>query len=300
MDKEPVSAIEPASRSTRPVKPPLSERFLGIGLQIGGGLGSVISILLIAGLIFTTYHAAPVVQKFLRFGSEEFYKTANLMHSSSDFIQWGSETLGKAHATLEDVMASLETTRPLLESTGELLGEETPKVLDATRQALYAAQRGAEAIDDMLQLLSFIPFIDTPYSPENPLGESLGLTAGGLVELPDKLTAVQEDVQAFAESLPSLLDQLAELVDEIGGYVDRLGELALEMEDRALRLEDIAAFLATAAEQAILWAWILTGLTILAILVFLSSQIALYQAGRRVWREGWPRYVSQAPSGFEA
>jgi hypothetical protein len=293
------SALKVKRSPSRRGKPSFSDRFLGVGFQIGGGLGSIISVLVIVALIIITYHTAPIAQRFLRFSSEELYKTADLLHSTSELLQLGAQTLGKTHQTLEEVMETLEKTRPLLTSTGELLGKETPKALEATRQALYAAQRGAEAIDSMLQLLTFIPFIDIPYSPEDPLGESLGLTAGGLADLPDKLTDVQEDIQDFAESLPTVLDQLAGLVDEVGGYVDQLVELSDEVEDRAFRLEEIAAFFATVAENAILWAWILTGFVILAVLVFLSSQIALYLAGRRVWREGWPQFTEQPPSDEE-
>jgi methyl-accepting chemotaxis protein len=150
------------------------------------------------------------------------------------------EGVTDAETAVRSLGGSMEEGQVALESVTALTGVEIADALEDVEQALPAVQQAASAIDDTLATLSLLPFGLT-YTPDRPLGDSIGDIADGLEGLPDELRTQADQVErtsaeladatsstiATADSLAALDERIDAAAALVGGYAERATDAAL-------------------------------------------------------------------------
>ena len=142
-----------------------------------------------------------------------------------------AEGLALAETSLTDAVAmadSIETTMasvgqavgdtvPTVDIVGEMLGETLPATLRATQDTLTSVARSARVIDDVLAVVTGIPFLGLErYSPEAPFHEGLDDVASSLNDIPTSLVSAQEGLSVAGGNLEVLEGDLATMAQSIG------------------------------------------------------------------------------------
>jgi methyl-accepting chemotaxis protein len=197
----------------------------GTALVIAAVFGLIFSI---AGVVVVG-QAVAAIEVSLNSGLELMDRT----------LQTTADGLSLADESLEDVqtaVSSLESTIrqsgtalgnviPSFRSLGDLLGLEVPGTLRSTEQSLGAASQAAEVIDNLLNTLSSIPFLNiATYAPEVPFHESLQDVASNIQDIPGKLEAAQQGITDAIDNLETIKEDVTTIADPIGRIGTSLGE----------------------------------------------------------------------------
>ncbi len=108
--------------------------------------------------------------------------TINALEATAEGLRIADQSLETAavnittmESTLTTVAESLAETPELLDAISDLISNDLPDTIGATQASLEAAQSSAEIIENVLIILTSIPFLPgDPYEPEVPLHVSLG------------------------------------------------------------------------------------------------------------------------------
>lgn len=132
--------------------------------------------------------------------------------------------------------ASLHEVPPVLKELEDLSGTSLPKTIENTKVSIVAAQDSAGRIEDMLALVSQIPFFPGgKYEPEVTLREALGLVGEDLDGFSQPLENMQDSLKSTRENLEDV---------EVGGV-----EVAEDLKQVALDLKTAGEGLDASLEQ---------------------------------------------------
>jgi len=196
---------------------PIYQRVTGIALMTAGVMGIL---LVIAGIIFMV-RVGPRVEASLAESLELIDRTLLTTEEglvlAEDSLAQVVETVESLEATVVSVGQTINGTVPLVDSIADLLGEKLTETIKATQDTLASVVKSAKLVDNVLSIVTAIPFIGTDrYQPEVPLHVGLERVATSLDEIPDSLGAAQEDMTSSSGNLDAMQDDFTTMADNIG------------------------------------------------------------------------------------
>ncbi len=271
-----IPAVESTGPPTVAVRRPFGARVL----QFTGAVGVVISLAALLLLPLAAVQASRSLPGRFEAGARQARALADVLQIAIDGVDNAATTLESSALALRAMRANLQNTGPILSSVGEVLADEAPRTIEATRSALNAAQAGAAAIDQVLRTLAALgPLTGVQYDPDQPLDAGLAQAAEGLRPLPASLRAIGGELERANEDLDQLSGRMIQVADGIGGMATELQSLQDSLEAQRLSLLELADRLDRIAASSPLWiagAALLLGL---AILWVASGQYAVYLIG---------------------
>ncbi len=196
---------------------PIYQRITGFALMTAGVMGIL---LVIAGIIFLV-RVGPRIEASAAESLELFDRTLSTTEEglvlAEDSLAQVVETVESLEATMASVGQTIYGTVPLVDSVADLLGERLTETIKATQDTLSSVAKSAKLVDNVLSIVTAIPFIGTDrYQPEVPLHVGLEKVITSLDEIPDSLGAAQEDLTSSSEKLDAMQDDFTAMADNIG------------------------------------------------------------------------------------
>lgn len=196
---------------------PIYQRISGIALMIAGVMGIL---LVIAGIIFTV-RVGPRVEasasESLELVDRTLLTTEEGLVLAEDSLAQVVDTVESLEVTMANVGQTIYGTVPLVDSVADLLGERLTETIKATQDTLLSVAKSAKLVDNVLSIVTAIPFIGTDrYQPEDPLHVGIEKVITSLDEIPDSLGAAQEDLTSSSGKLDALQDDFTAMADNIG------------------------------------------------------------------------------------
>ncbi|NOR90083.1 MAG: hypothetical protein GQ524_07485 [Anaerolineales bacterium] len=196
---------------------PIYQRITGFALMTAGVMGIL---LVIAGIIFMV-RVRPRVEASTAESLELVYRTLATTEEglvlAEDSLAQVVETVESLEVTMASVGQTIYGTVPLVDSVADLLGEQLSETIKATQDTLASVVKSAKLVDNVLSIVTAIPFIGTDrYQPEVPLHVGLERVITSLDEIPDSLGAAQEDLTSSSGKLDAMEDDFTTMADNIG------------------------------------------------------------------------------------
>jgi methyl-accepting chemotaxis protein len=165
-----------------------------------------------------------------------------------DALDTTVDTLDTLQDALEALSKSVTETAPLLASLEALTGEDLPNTIAATQASLEVAQSSAAIIDNVLTLITSIPFFPgEPYAPAVPLSDALNEVSRSLDTLPESLFLMEEGLQdsrrnlifinAQIQDLITTVDQIQETVESAAPVLETYQVTVQRLSDRTGQIE---------------------------------------------------------------
>jgi len=200
------------------------QRVTGIALMTAGVMGIL---LVIAGIIFMV-RVGPRLEasaaESLELIDRTLLTTEEGLVLAEDSLAQVVETVESLEATVASLGQTINGTVPLVDSVADLLGERLTETIKATQDTLLSVAKSAKLVDNVLSIVTAIPFIGTDrYQPEVPLHVGLENVATSLDEIPDSLGAAQEDMTSSS-------GYLDEMHGEVTAMADNIGQIATSLE----------------------------------------------------------------------
>jgi methyl-accepting chemotaxis protein len=133
------------------------------------------------------------------------------------------DTVKTLESTVAGVGDTVASSVPVVDSVATLLGEQLPATIQTTQKTLESVAASSETIDELLAVMSAIPFLGVDaYAPEVPLSQGFLDVAAGLEGIPESLQTTREQLLTMNESLAGLeggFDAIAENVGQIATSV---------------------------------------------------------------------------------
>lgn len=196
---------------------PIYQRISGVALMTAGVMGIL---LVIAGIIFLV-RVGPRIDasaaETLELVDRTLSTTEEGLVLAEDSLEQVVDTVEALEATVASVGQTIYGTVPLIDSVADLLGERLTETIKATQDTLSSVVKSAKLVDNVLSIVTAIPFIGTDrYQPEVPLHVGLERVATSLDEIPDSLGAAQEDLTSSSGNLDAMQDDFTVMADNIG------------------------------------------------------------------------------------
>jgi len=196
---------------------PIYQRITGFALMTAGVMGIL---LVIAGVIFLV-RVGPRVEasaaETLELVDRTLLTTEEGLVLAEDSLAQVVETVEALEATVASVGQTINGTVPLVDSVADLLGERLTETIKATQDTLSSVVKSAKLVDNVLSIVTAIPFIGTDrYQPDVPLHIGLENVITSLDEIPDSLGAAQEDLTSSSGKLDAMQDDFTAMADNIG------------------------------------------------------------------------------------
>jgi len=253
------------------------QRFLGIILILTAIGGLLFSILGISGV----WRIKPTLTTALVNSIELTMDTLDATSSGLAVIETTLSGAVVSMQGLQDTLfttaEALKSTEPMLNSVVEMMDNDLPSTIAATRTSLETAQESAKIIDSVLEALSIFPFVT--YEPEKPLHESLDDISNRLGEFPASFENISESLDASRDQLQILqadLSVMSEAVNQIETGLDD-SEQVLAQYNKSIKIAE--GKLADLEEQIPMFVdgavWIVT----LFLLWMAFAQIGLFTQG---------------------
>jgi hypothetical protein len=175
-----------------------------------------------------------------------------------------------------------------------MVGEQLPATLRATQDTLASVAQSAKLIDDVLAVVTAIPFLGLErYNPEVPFHQGLDDVATSLDDIPTSLVTAQEGLGIASGSLEELEGDFATMGESIAGLTTSLekGEsVVVQYQDI---IDDMQGLVASVKQGLPQWLrWLRLGLSL--VLVWLGiAQIGLLT-------QGWELVSRSRSTGSEA
>jgi len=196
---------------------PIYQRITGFALMTAGVIGIL---LVIAGIIFMVRvgpRVAASASESLELIDRTLLTTEEGLVLAEDSLEQVVETVESLEATVASVGQTIYGTVPLVDSVADLLGERLTETIKATQDTLLSVAKSAKLVDNVLSIVTAIPFIGTDrYQPEVPLHVGLERVITSLDEIPDSLGAAQEDLTSSSGNLDAMQDDFTVMADNIG------------------------------------------------------------------------------------
>jgi len=255
-------------------------RFFGLVLAIFSAIGLLLFLL----GIFAVWKYKPPAEEVLNSGLELLDTTLSATREGLTLADQSLDTASTSMETLETTVDALSllisNTVPLADSMSLMMGEELPGTIRATQLSLDSAQSSARIIDNVLIIVSSIPFFPgEPYNPAVPLNVSLRQVSESLDPLPAAFQDMESNLASTSDNLEIMKAEIALIARDIHQISKSLEEsqnvIAQYQQVTALlqsKLKSLQKHLSTGMDIA---AWVFT-----VILVWLAiTQVGLLAQG---------------------
>ena len=249
---------------------PIYQRLTGIALMAAGIMGIL---LVIAGIIFLV-RVGPRIEasasESLELVDRTLLTTEEGLVLAEDSLEQVVETIESLEVTMASVGQTIYGTVPLVDSVADLLGERLTETIKATQDTLSSVVKSAKLVDNVLSIVTTIPFIGTDrYQPEVPLHVGLERVATSLDEIPDSLGAAQEDLTSSSGNLDAMQDDFTAMADNIGQIAMSLESAQSVLADYRDIVTDLQTQVSSVRQGLPVWLrW--TGIAFAFVLVWLG------------------------------
>jgi uncharacterized phage infection (PIP) family protein YhgE len=204
-------------------------------------------------------------------------------------LETASASIDALQTTVDTLAKSINDTTPLVDSFISLLSNELPNSIEATQTSLNSAQSSAKIMDNVLKVVTSIPFFPgEPYNPPVPLNVALGQVSDSLKPFPESFSEIKNSLEKSRGNLDVVkvdIGLIAENIRDIKQSLDKSQTVITQYKTITSSLEHRV----TSAQQTIpgvinTSAWIAT-----IVLVWLATtQIGLFVQGQEMRRENKP------------
>jgi hypothetical protein len=242
-------------------------------------IGLIACLALLAIIPLGAYRLAASADQGLTASAEQAQSLASSLTDVAASLRTASKLMDNAAISIDAVDRTLRDSTPVIDHVSAMLSGQTPDALEASRQAMLAAQTGAQAMDTVLRGLALLG--GPPYDPEHSLSSSLGAVASDLEPLPEtlrsagaNLSSTGSDLEAWRQTLPALTVHLQSLSAEMRSAADNAGQ-------KAESLAALSQALISAANAVPVLIGLLGLISWLALLGLTILQIELRRTGRQ-------------------
>jgi len=149
--------------------------------------------------------------------------------------------------TIKSTSRSVGDTTPILDSVITLTDEELPNTILSIQTALKSAQTSAELIENVLTIITKIPFVPgDPYDPALPLHLALGETSDSLEPLYESLGDIKDSLSLSRGNLIMIqaeLNIIARHINDINNTLDTAITIVLQYQEVVTRMIDRLALI---------------------------------------------------------
>jgi len=196
---------------------------IGVALILAGILGLVLSI---GGLVLLPQlerQAAQVAEEQIDVLDRALSATMDGLLTAEASVGQAAEAIDALEGMMVDVGQAIEDTVPVINVAAELLSGQLPSTIETTQDTLTSVAASARLVDDILSMISVIPFLGTDrYSPDVPLHQGFQDVADGLEGIPELLLGAGEGLDSGAESLRDVEEGVAAMGGSISEAVTSL------------------------------------------------------------------------------
>ncbi len=247
-------------------------RLIGIALLLGGIAGLLFGI---AGLIVLDRirdQAEVFIEEQISLVDQALSATAEGLALADTSLSQALETVGTLEQTMSGVSLGISDTVPVLGAISDLLGEQLPTTIGVTQETLYSVATSAQVVDDVLTLITAIPFLGTArYSPDVPLHQGFQEVATSLDGIPASLEAAEDGLTVTQDNLQVLQQDFAVMAQDIGQVGASLEDARLVLDQYQQIVQDLQGMLSSARRSLPDW---LTGVQVAVSLVLIWLGIA--------------------------
>jgi hypothetical protein len=138
-------------------------------------------------------------------------------------VQTITTDVGSLHITIQALAQAIQATNPMLDSLTLLAGKTLPDAIGATQSSLASAQGSALLIDNVLSVLTSIPFSPVAqYKPAVPLHTALAQVSTSLDEIPASLAMINTSLISGKANLGQVEVELVNISETVKGISDNL------------------------------------------------------------------------------
>lgn len=200
-------------------------RLAGIALLVAGIAGLIFGIAALIFLAPLERQVEAVATEQLELVDEAFTTTADGLAVASTSLSRATTAIGSLEGTLGGVGQAINGTVPVLDSVTDFLGEKLPATLETTQDALRSVATSAKLVDDMLAIVTNIPFLNLDiYNPDVPLFQGFEEVADSLGNIPESLSSAQDGLDSTVGSLEKVEDDFTTMAKD-------MGKIATDLED---------------------------------------------------------------------
>lgn len=247
-------------------------RLVGFALLLGGIAGLIFSV---AGLIVLDRvrdQAETFVSEQIDLVDQALSTTADGLALADTSLSQAQTTVGTLEQTLSGVSLGISDTVPVLDAIADLLGEQLPTTIGVTQETLYSVATSAQMVDDVLTLITSIPFLGTAsYSPDMPLHQGFEEVATSLDGIPASLEAAEGGLTVTHDNLLVLQQDFSSMAGDIGLVATSLEDARSVLDQYQKIVQDLQGMLSSARRSLPDW---LTGVQVAASLVLIWLGIA--------------------------
>jgi methyl-accepting chemotaxis protein len=272
-------------------------RVAGIALVVAGVAGLAFSILGLVVLDRVHERVEPALMEQVELADRTLTATAEGLTLVETSLADAVEMADSLEATMVSVSQAAGDTVPTLDSVGKMVGEQIPETLKATQDTLASVAQSAQLIDDVLAVVTAIPFLGLQsYNPETPLHEGLGDVASSLDEIPTSLITAQEGLDVVSGSLEELQGSFTAIATGIARLTISLGNAQSVVVEYQGVVDDLQQLVASVRQGLPQWLqWLRLGLSL--VLVWLGiAQIGLFTQGWELIARGRSKAKEPAPA----
>jgi hypothetical protein len=276
-------------------------RIAGIALIIAGVAGLIFCIVGLIVLGRVQERVEPTLMEQVDIAYRALATTAEGLALVETSLADAVEMAESLETAMTNVGQAAGDTAPTLDSVGRMVGEQLPETLKATQDTLASVAQSAQLIDDVLSVVTAIPFLGLQsYNPETPLHQGLGDVASSLDEIPTSLLSAQEGLNVASGSLEELQGSfraIAQSVDSLAASLENAQSVVVQY--RGV-VEDLQGSIVSVRKGLPQWLW-WTRLSLSLVLVWLGiAQIGLLTQGWELIARSRPTATSASGNGAES
>lgn len=183
-------------------------------------------------------------------------------------------------STLEGLSKTINDTAPMIVSIEDLFREELPNTIRSTQDSLATAQASAKIIDNVLKVVSAIPFVTLEYNPEVPLHDALGEISDNIDDLPSKFSDLEDGLKKTRQNLIATRADLNQIAGDASDISEDLRAAEDVVRDYRSTINEVQKGLRTIRSNIPTWinyaAWLIT---------FIMTWLIITQLGMFI--QGW-------------
>ena len=191
----------------------------GIALIVAGVAGLAFSVVGLVVLPRLERQVEAVAAEQLEVLDRALATTLEGLITAETALVQAAEAVEGLEGIMADVGLAINDTAPILDTAAELLGDQLPTTIRATQETLTSVATSAQLVDDILGVISVIPFLGTDrYNPDVPLHQGFRDVSDGLDGIPELLLAAGEGLSSGTESLEEIEEGFAAMGQSISGF----------------------------------------------------------------------------------